>query len=113
MADDGVLDLHQVTRLVRDENPFALGHVRWLADPVLLRRVLHVEVQLVRFFGQNVRPRPKVEVVLAMDVLHPVYPVRKEVFPRQFDAPREVVHFLVLAQALEHSVLERLGRPHE
>lgn len=52
-------------------------------------------------------------MMLSVHILHTVNTICQEVLPSQFDTSREVINFLVLGQALEESVFERLSCPHE
>ncbi len=59
-----------ISRLVCYEDTLTLSHVRWLTDPALIRPVIHVAMQLIGLFGQDVSSRPKIEVMLTMCILH-------------------------------------------
>ena len=75
--------------------------------------VLYLAVKKLGFFRQDVRLRPEVEMMLAVDVLHAVNSIRKEVFSCQLNAPGEVINFLVLRHALIEAVLQGLCGPHD
>ena len=113
VTHDCWLILRDISWLVSNEDTLTLCHVRWLTDPVLIRSVIHVGMQLICLFGQNVSSWPKIEVMLTMSVLHAMDSICEEILPSEFYAPREMIHLLILAHCLVEAIFERLGSPHD
>ena len=51
-------------------------------------------------------------MVLAVVVLHPMYPICQKVLPCQLDTTREVINFLIFTHTLKETILERWCGPH-
>ena len=100
----GVLDYF--ASVVGDEDPFPLRQPRGLIDPVLVRAADHRSLKKVIFLGQYESMWPEVEMMAAVDILHPVNSMSEEVFARQLNTLREMIDFLILRQVLEESILD-------
>jgi len=56
---------------------------------------------------------PEIEVMAAVEILHPVNAMSEEVLPRQLNTLREMIDFLILRHVLEETIFHRLGCPKE
>ena len=75
MAHDCRLIFVDFPAIVCYVDAFALSKSRWLVYPKLIRVLHHLCLKLIKLFRQHKSLWPEAEMMLAVLVLHPMYPV--------------------------------------
>lgn len=73
---------------------FPLTRCLWLHDPQLISILSHLNLQLLVLLGAIIGGGHKIEVLVAVEGLHPRVPLVETVLSSDFITPREVVNLL-------------------